>query len=352
MKRMILFVGFLIAFSFTASSLFAADGDLIVNNKVGIGTTSPTSKLDIANDLTAANFTSGTGIQLELSGYTDATKQLVAGFETQNNYGFVQTLQRGTSWSSYNLALQLKGGNVGIGTTSPTQKLQTTGNAILGDTRDSYVLVGNNQYGSNPATQFNPGYYVFRSGTTAYGMKLQYDSTGYSTAIFASNQASRYITFGRLTGVTSDNQFVEKMRIDVNSGNVGIGTTNPTSTLHVVGSFTATGAKNFEIDHPLKKGKKLVHASLEGPEAGVYYRGEGRLQKGKAVVNLPDYFEALVRKENRTVQLTAQGVEPYLLSCSKIEGGKFTVHGAKADGEFYWEVKAVRADIEPLTVEK
>jgi hypothetical protein len=146
---------------------------------------------------------------------------------------------------------------------------------------------------------------------------------------------------------------VYKDRITIlNNGNVGIGTQYPTSRLYVAGNFTATGTKNFEINHPTKPGKKLVHAAIEGPEAAVYYRGEGKLIEGKAIIELPDYFEALTRKEGRTVQLTAKGTKPYLLSASEVKDGKFTVYGTEPDGEFYWEVKAVRADVEPLQVEK
>jgi len=36
----------------------------------------------------------------------------------------------------------------------------------------------------------------------------------------------------------------------------------------------AIGSKTFVREHPLNKDKYLVHACLEGPEAGVYYRGE------------------------------------------------------------------------------
>jgi len=139
---------------------------------------------------------------------------------------------------------------------------------------------------------------------------------------------------------------------NTNSGNVGIGTTSPTSKLYVVGDFTATGTKNFEINHPTKPGKKLVHACIEGPEAAVYYRGEGKLIGGSAIIELPDYFEALTRKEGRTVQLTPKGTKPYLLSASEVKDGKLMVYGTEPDGEFYWEVKAVRADVEPLQVEK
>ncbi|MCX7715972.1 MAG: hypothetical protein N2Z73_00980 [Endomicrobia bacterium] len=139
--------------------------------------------------------------------------------------------------------------------------------------------------------------------------------------------------------------------ISVRDSGVGINTTAPSYTLHVNGSFAAT-SKNFEIPHPTKPNKKLIHACVEGPENAVYYRGRGKLLNYKAEIYLPEYFEALTRKENRTVQLTAIGEEPFVLSCSDVKDGKFSVYGTKIDGEFFWEVKAVRADIEELQVEK
>jgi hypothetical protein len=161
------------------------------------------------------------------------------------------------------------------------------------------------------------------------------------------------LTFHAITGsVTAGTTFSNELFRITNTGNVGIGTTNPTSKLYVVGDITATGTKNFEINHPTKPGKKLVHAAIEGPEAAVYYRGEGKLIEGSAIIELPDYFEALTRKEGRTIQLTAKGTKPYLLSASEVKDGKFMVYGTETDGEFYWEVKAVRADVEPLQVEK
>ena len=43
MRRKVL--GFMLVFLFAGSYLFAADGDLIVNGKVGVGITSPVAKL-------------------------------------------------------------------------------------------------------------------------------------------------------------------------------------------------------------------------------------------------------------------------------------------------------------------
>ncbi|MFE6868110.1 hypothetical protein ACFVFS_16295 [Kitasatospora sp. NPDC057692] len=117
--------------------------------------------------------------------------------------------------------------------------------------------------------------------------------------------------------------------------------------------------KKFLIDHPLDTERKyLLHTALEGPENGVYQRGEGRLADGRAVVELPEYFEALTLVEGRTVQLTPvfeDDDEPLCaLAASRVRDGRFTVRtvdGSPATHAFHWEVKAVRADIEPLETE-
>lgn len=131
-----------------------------------------------------------------------------------------------------------------------------------------------------------------------------------------------------------------------------------TGNLTLTGTLTAT-AKNFEINHPSKSGYKLVHSSLEGPEVGVFYRGESRLNQGKANITLPDYFEALTSKENRTVLLTPKfdtdSESISNLAASSVENGSFkvrTTDGLNLSQKFYWEVKAVRKDVPALEVEK
>ena len=122
------------------------------------------------------------------------------------------------------------------------------------------------------------------------------------------------------------------------------------ASIGIDGTLTAK-TKQFKITHPNRAGFDLIHSCLEGPENGVYYRGEGRLVAGQAVVVLPDYFEALTRPEGVTVQLTPKGPWPFLLSYSDVSGGSFHVHGTQDDGAFAWELKAVRADLAPLEVE-
>jgi hypothetical protein len=123
------------------------------------------------------------------------------------------------------------------------------------------------------------------------------------------------------------------------------------------GSLSVQGTKNFHIDHPADPTRSLVHSVVEGPEAAVFYRGEAALVDGRCEVELPAYFEALTRKDARTVQLTPRfsGDGPITsLAAGDVVGGKFRVRAIddRAPAQrFYWEVKAVRADVDPIEVE-
>lgn len=146
--------------------------------------------------------------------------------------------------------------------------------------------------------------------------------------------------------------------------NMGIGIyPAPDYALHINGSVAATGTKNFDIADPRYKdeSKRLVHAAIEGPEAAVFYRGEVKLQNGGATVTLPDYFEALTRKENRTVQLTPKfenSTEPLCpVAASDVTDGAFVIRALAANPaacshKVYWEVKGERGDIGKLKPEQ
>ena len=118
-------------------------------------------------------------------------------------------------------------------------------------------------------------------------------------------------------------------------------------------------SKHFVIDHPLDpEHRQLLHACIEGPETGVYYRGEGQLVDGKSRVALPDYFEPLARTEGRTVLLTAicEADEPIsVIAASPVLDGGFDVRAAddrNPSQRFCWEVKAIRTDVPALEVER
>lgn len=125
------------------------------------------------------------------------------------------------------------------------------------------------------------------------------------------------------------------------------------ASLTVSGTVTAnTGTfsvKPFNIPHPTKEGKRLVHACLEGPENGVYFRGT---MKDSNVINLPDYWEGLVDPETITVHLTPMGCWQDLF-VEKINWGKQVIVKSSSGGPVnaYYTVNATRKDVAPLPVE-
>ena len=115
------------------------------------------------------------------------------------------------------------------------------------------------------------------------------------------------------------------------------------------GSIVAT-SKLFDIEHPSKgKGHRLAHASLEGPEIGVYYRG--RL-KSSNTIELPSYWKELVREDSITVQLQPIGNRHFHLNVTEFDNEKIII--AEADDkpiDCFYHVYGERKDIDRLTVE-
>ena len=76
------------------------------------------------------------------------------------------------------------------------------------------------------------------------------------------------------------------------------------------------------------------------------------------MIALPEYFEKLTRSEGRTVLLTnLDGFDRIAVqrqSRRQVSGGRFTVvsDNPASSQAFTWEVKAVRADVPAIDVER
>jgi hypothetical protein len=128
---------------------------------------------------------------------------------------------------------------------------------------------------------------------------------------------------------------------------VGIGLSNPQFELEINGELSATN-KSFVINHPTKSGMKLRYGSLEGPENGVYVRGE---LNNSNIIEVPDHWIGLVHEDSYTVHLTPIGKYAQLY-VEKIENYNVYI----ADNHMnpihcYYSVWAERKDIPKLVTE-
>lgn len=324
--------------------LFESSNDRVTFQKggyVGVGTTNPSSPLEVVGNNNWANGWRH-GIKITSNDYPTLRLHALGSGKTSfignDNDGGLWFGINGsdTAYGAYGMVLQ-PSGNVGIGTMYPASALEVVGNSNWASGWRHGLKITSNDY---PTLRFH----ALGSGKTS----------------FIGNDNDGGLWFG-ING--SDSVYGAYGMVILPSGNIGVGTMYPTSKLHVNGSFAAT-VKNFDIKDPrYNDGKRrLIHASIEGPEVGVYYRGEAKLESGRATVTLPPYFEALTSKENRTVLLTLkfeqEGEALCNVAASGVKNGEFTIRAfgvpdlSACRNKVYWEVKAERSDVGKINVEE
>lgn len=106
----------------------------------------------------------------------------------------------------------------------------------------------------------------------------------------------------------------------------------------------AAGVKHLKIDHPLDPANKyLSHTSVESSDMMNIYNGNAVLDdKGEAIVQLQDWFEALNR--DFRYQLTSIGKFQQVYIAQEISGNRFKIAGGKPHGRVSWQVTGVRHD--------
>jgi hypothetical protein len=190
-------------------------------DNVGIGTTTPTSTLEVVK--TAA----GTAPLMVSSTATSDGNLLIVSSAGNVSIGTTTT----------NAALTIMNGNVGIGTTGPAQSLVTAGNLqvvgrnIYGDSVNPFIFLGDAGgtsigYGSNANATFNSTATSLNWSTASLLM-----STIPATAI-------TYASFNQNVGIGTT---IPLGALTVMSGNVGVGTWKPIYALDVVGDGRLSG---------------------------------------------------------------------------------------------------------------
>jgi hypothetical protein len=384
------------------------------NGDVGIGTTETTYPLEVSR-------TGSTGAAIAIYSAGDVNNDLLFGSngkkdrwtissrDSKDGNGYPLTIWRNKEGWKEALSIDYSNGNVGIGTTEPKARLAVVAEGaseITGSAMSSTLITSAGCLGSSKENELALASFGFVSTNSS--------SLGIRAIRFLDGGDWRTTAIG--LGMDVDNTVRAGASLWLNAnGNVGIGTPDPEYKLDIEGNVRIRGShthlqgrsevsgmisthwivgvgggealgfretagihgpgtkdiiagdgwnlcctiKNFLIYHPLDpEHKYLIHSTLEGPEIAVFYRGEAQLSNGEEIVLLPEYFEALTRREDRTVLLTPrfEGDAPVsMVAASEVKDGKFTVKmidRKNPSQKFYWEVKAIRADVGILEVER
>jgi hypothetical protein len=191
------------------------------SGNVGIGTTSPSAKLEVRQDANNGNTGAFTNTHVKLTASATADNTgfvgITAATSTSDNYGYSFGAQRtsggvgsfkinyhNNSAAGTNRFIIDQNGNVGIGTTTPGQKLDVSGN-----------VRATNYY-------CNGGYFIF--GTSSAEGEYIY-RTGNDVRIYAGGSSI--------------------LTVDGDSNRVGINTTAPSYSLDVNGTFRVTSTATF-----------------------------------------------------------------------------------------------------------
>lgn len=200
------------------------------NNRVGIGTASPDAALHVVGNgligvdasATRKTYTSTGNLQVNSStgnaGILIDTPSTAGGYITFGNGAIAGRIVY--EHASDHMAFQTgaserariaSSGNFGIGTTSPDDKLHVAGSIRL-------------------ESASNNGYVFWEEGTGGTGIAALYNGTG------------NRLDFVGGTGNNPTAFATSIMSMERDSGNVGIGTTSPAATLHVLTASSSTGA--------------------------------------------------------------------------------------------------------------
>ena len=234
---------------------------------VGIGMMSPTSLLHVNGDVRANRGSFGgasPNYDLQVYSATGADRSVFAAGVSGFSNGFKIDYMHSAQAMKYTFV----DGNVGIGTTSPREKLEIA--TDFGPLR-IYGRGGIDQPGIWYNTYYNGSAWV--RDNSSYGRSsVQFSAAG-------------HLLF--LTAGVADGYPPERMRID-NSGNVGIGTTSPAWPLHTRATSTGVGFSNsdfvigatgtvFNIAYGASTGN--TYTSLQTTTSGGIVAGNTVLQK-------------------------------------------------------------------------
>lgn len=207
--------------------------------------------------------------------------------------------------------------------------------------------IGDGTFTNNSTAKYTYGVYTIARATVnrAYG--------GYFIATNNSTSSDCYGVFAR--GQNSGSGKGYSLYVETTSGGSGSYTAYINGTMYVNGTLSKAGG-TFKIDHPQDpENKYLIHSFVESPEMMNVYNGNILTgNDGKAVVQLPGYFETLNREFRYQLTVIGQPAQVWVLE--EISENKFVIQSDKPNVKVSWQVTGVRQDpwakANPIQVEQ
>jgi len=309
--------------SINGSNATNATASVTIANNLGIGTTTPYSKLQVNGNVHRAWTSAG-------STGTPASEEGFVYSEYSNSNALAGMWFENVFASSNGVAVIFKVRS-NAATVSEAMRISSDGEVLLGTSTAGYKLNVNGDINIPGTNRI-----VFNNEPNTWGIsaRVTTSTTNLGTAlkniIYCGGGANEGFAI-----VGPSVAFEVK-----NNGNV-----------YVIGALSK-GSGSFRIKHPLASKKnthQLVHSFIEGPQADLIYRGKIRLNAGKATVNIDEAstmtegtFEALCRE----VQCFTTNETGWDNVRGKVTGNILTIESQNTEStdEISWMVVGERQD--------
>ena len=284
-------------------------GGVYAAGNVGIGTTSPASKLHVKGssnydgiiDIDNSTTTGGGLLRIKQNGVTSGFISVVGSAlgNSDRNMGYAAEVGLGHVFYTNDGSERMRitsGGNVGIGTSSPNGLLHLYG----GDSNNPAILTLNSISGGGG----NSGIY-FRPEQSVANSNIH---PAQAAILAEDNNFSSHIKFLTKTTGAIGNSLAERMRI-TSGGNVGIGTTSPAQKLDVSGIIRASSDFEQTGNSVFKNTSYDMYLQTDAAGAGIIFRTSGATER---------------------MRITSGGA--VLVGTTADNGGKLTVSGGQGGG--------------------